>query len=161
VSLRVSPIERVRAEIDELFGSDRELGGVLEEVARLGCGCCRPPSRPRSPSFPVSADWARRLGHTGILSVRGRRPRRANGDAAVARLWRIPVSCSHRPRQLNGPTRAAAIASRSATECRSHRHTSLGCPEKTLNFLPCGSKLAGSLAPARQGLERDAGRRHR
>jgi putative transposase len=32
---RVSPIERVRAEIDELFGSDRPLTEVLEEVARL------------------------------------------------------------------------------------------------------------------------------
>jgi len=36
VSTRVSPIERIRAEIDGLFGSDRELGEVLEEVARLG-----------------------------------------------------------------------------------------------------------------------------
>jgi putative transposase len=32
---RVSPIERVRAEIDELFRSDRPLTEVLEEVARL------------------------------------------------------------------------------------------------------------------------------
>lgn len=32
---RVSPIERVRAEIDQLFGSDRPLTEVLEEVARL------------------------------------------------------------------------------------------------------------------------------
>jgi putative transposase len=36
VSQRVSPIERIRAEIDDLFGSQRELGEVLEEVARLG-----------------------------------------------------------------------------------------------------------------------------
>ena len=36
MSIRVSPIERVRAEIDDLFGSERELGEVLEEVARLG-----------------------------------------------------------------------------------------------------------------------------
>jgi putative transposase len=36
VSTRVSPIERIRAEIDDLFGSERELGEVLEEVARLG-----------------------------------------------------------------------------------------------------------------------------
>ena len=36
MSTRVSPIERIRAEIDDLFGSDRELGEVLEEVARLG-----------------------------------------------------------------------------------------------------------------------------
>ena len=36
MSVRVSPIERVRAEIDDLFASLRELGEVLEEVARLG-----------------------------------------------------------------------------------------------------------------------------
>ena len=36
MSIRVSPIERIRAEIDDLFGSERELGEVLEEVARLG-----------------------------------------------------------------------------------------------------------------------------
>ena len=36
MSRRVSPIERIRAEIDDLFGSQRELGEVLEEVARLG-----------------------------------------------------------------------------------------------------------------------------
>lgn len=32
---RVSPSERLRAEIDELFGSGRELASILEEVARL------------------------------------------------------------------------------------------------------------------------------
>jgi transposase-like protein len=36
VSTRVSPVERVRADIDDLFASDRDLGEVLEEVARLG-----------------------------------------------------------------------------------------------------------------------------
>jgi len=36
VSERVSPLERVRAEIDDCFSSDRDLGDVLEEVARLG-----------------------------------------------------------------------------------------------------------------------------
>jgi putative transposase len=35
VARRVSPVERVRAEIDQLFGSDRDLGSILEEVARL------------------------------------------------------------------------------------------------------------------------------
>jgi len=34
--MRVTPIERVRAEIDALFGSDQPLGEVMEEVARLG-----------------------------------------------------------------------------------------------------------------------------
>jgi len=36
VPARVLPIDRVRAKIDELFASDRELPEILEEVARLG-----------------------------------------------------------------------------------------------------------------------------
>lgn len=36
MSTRVSPVERIRAEIDALFASERDLGDVLEEVARLG-----------------------------------------------------------------------------------------------------------------------------
>jgi len=36
VSTRVPPAERIRAEIDELFSSERALGEILEEVARLG-----------------------------------------------------------------------------------------------------------------------------
>jgi transposase-like protein len=35
VSPRVSPIERIHARIDELFASDRDLGPILEDVARL------------------------------------------------------------------------------------------------------------------------------
>ena len=33
---RVSPTERVRGHIDELFASGRQLPEILEEVARLG-----------------------------------------------------------------------------------------------------------------------------
>ena len=33
---RVSPTERIRAEIDALFDGSRELGEVIEDVARLG-----------------------------------------------------------------------------------------------------------------------------
>ncbi len=36
MSTRVSPLERIRADIDDLFASERDLGDVLEEVARLG-----------------------------------------------------------------------------------------------------------------------------
>ena len=32
---RLSPVERVRAEIDQLFASEQDLGQVLEQVARL------------------------------------------------------------------------------------------------------------------------------
>ena len=36
MSVRVSPTEKIRAEIDVLFGGERELGEVIEDVARLG-----------------------------------------------------------------------------------------------------------------------------
>ncbi len=36
MSTRVSPLERIRADIDDMFASDSDLGEVLEEVARLG-----------------------------------------------------------------------------------------------------------------------------
>ena len=36
MSTRVSPLERIRADIDDLFTSDRDLGDVLEQVACLG-----------------------------------------------------------------------------------------------------------------------------
>jgi len=35
VARRVSPISAIRAQIDELFSSGRDLGTVLEEVGRL------------------------------------------------------------------------------------------------------------------------------
>lgn len=35
-SRRVSPTERICGQVDELFSSGRELGHILEEVARLG-----------------------------------------------------------------------------------------------------------------------------
>jgi putative transposase len=35
VARRVSPVERIRAEIDQLFGSSHDLALMLEEVARL------------------------------------------------------------------------------------------------------------------------------
>lgn len=36
MAVRVSPTERIRAEIDELFGAEGDLGETLEQVARLG-----------------------------------------------------------------------------------------------------------------------------
>ena len=36
MSVRVSPADRIRAEIDALFAADRDLVEVLEDVARLG-----------------------------------------------------------------------------------------------------------------------------
>jgi len=36
MTARVSPTERIRAEIDELFASEGDLGEALEKVAQLG-----------------------------------------------------------------------------------------------------------------------------
>jgi len=36
MAARVSPTERIRAQIDELFASEGDLGEVLEQVARFG-----------------------------------------------------------------------------------------------------------------------------
>lgn len=36
MTTRVSPTDRIRAEIDALFAADRDLGEVVEDVARLG-----------------------------------------------------------------------------------------------------------------------------
>jgi hypothetical protein len=48
VPARLSAAERIRAEIDELFASEQDLGQVLEEVARLSVRLViRPPWKPR------------------------------------------------------------------------------------------------------------------
>jgi putative transposase len=36
VAHRVSPTERIRGHIDELFAKDKQLPEILEQVARLG-----------------------------------------------------------------------------------------------------------------------------
>ena len=73
-SRRVSPTERVRAQIDELFGSGRELGHVLEEVARLGVALLfQVASRRRSPS-----SWAATA--VAAASVSTRPAKRLLGD---------------------------------------------------------------------------------
>jgi putative transposase len=36
VSVRGSPADRIRDEFDALFAADRDLVGILEDVARLG-----------------------------------------------------------------------------------------------------------------------------
>ncbi len=83
MSTRVSPIEGIRAGIDDLFGSERELGEVLEEVARLGVRLLmRPRSRPKSPSF-----WAVSATAT------------ANGSARAAATGTVRPRSSPRPGQ--------------------------------------------------------------
>ena len=74
MSIRVSPIECVLEELDVLFGSDRERGEVLEEVARLEV---RLPMQPLS-RLKCASFWAGRA--APMVSGHGRA-----GAMAVAR----------------------------------------------------------------------------
>jgi transposase-like protein len=71
VSTRVSPLERIRAEIDELFGSDRDLVDVLEEVARLGVRLLM--------QTAVEAEVTEFLGRERYSHKEGARPGSRNG----------------------------------------------------------------------------------
>ncbi len=69
MSKRVSAIARVRAQIDELFSSERELGRVLEEVAGLGVrllmqdetGASRKPRQRARTTWSATLGWHVRL----------------------------------------------------------------------------------------------------
>jgi hypothetical protein len=73
VPARVSPTEAVRAEIDELFGSGRDIAEVLEEVMRLSA---------RLVLQQVLEDEAQRPARNGILPI----PKRATRDFAFAEV---------------------------------------------------------------------------
>ena len=60
---RVSPAERIRGHIDELFGSGKRLPEILEDVARLGAQLLMQPRwKPRS------------RGSSAATATSGRRP---------------------------------------------------------------------------------------
>lgn len=101
MSKRVSPTERIRAEIDELFSSERELAEVLEEVGRVATRLLM--------QAAIGAEVTEFLGrqpqdgkaHQGIREEgfsRGRilAPRSRGRPAAVARLWQTPAPCPRR-----------------------------------------------------------------
>jgi hypothetical protein len=79
VARRVSPTERLRAEIDELFAVDRELASILEDVARLSVrSMLQAPWRLRS-----SSSWVA-LATSGAPTRAGSVPARLAAPAAVA-----------------------------------------------------------------------------
>ena len=60
---RLSAVERIRAQIDELFASDQELGQVLEQVARLSVrlvGAERRRVHPAHPAGGMMPMWNKR-----------------------------------------------------------------------------------------------------
>ena len=76
MSKRVSPIERVRADIDQLFASDRELGEVLEEVAHLGVRLLM--------QAALEAEVTEFLGWERYVRGERARPGRTVNDAVIA-----------------------------------------------------------------------------
>src|SRR6266699_2498044 len=78
VSVRVSPTEKIRAEIDALIAGERELGEVIEDVARL---------RGAASSMSSAAGPARRAGQA---APERRLPGVRAGDLDGAR-FRVPL----------------------------------------------------------------------
>jgi hypothetical protein len=70
VSKRVSPTERIRADIDALFASERDLAPTLEDVARLSVRLMmRLRSRPRSTSSWAAAATSAEATMTGRVAA--------------------------------------------------------------------------------------------
>jgi putative transposase len=88
MATRVSPTERIRAQIDELFDSEGDLGQVLEEVARLASRLLL--------QTALEAEVTEFLG-------RDRYERRAASEQAVQGRATAPARSRSRPRP--GPSR--------------------------------------------------------
>ena len=98
MSTRVSPVERIRADIDDLFASERDLGDVLEEVARLGVRLLM--------QTVMEAEVTQFLGRERYAHGERARP----GTPTGARGTRVP----ERERRPGGAARASRSGRRSA-----------------------------------------------
>jgi hypothetical protein len=79
VSSRVSPTDKIRAEIDALFGSGRDLAEVIEEVARLGARLLiQTAVEAEVQEFLGRARYQRRAGSTAIDTAVTRAPNPAS-----------------------------------------------------------------------------------
>src|SRR5947199_1811221 len=102
VSVRVSPTEKIRAEIDALFGGERELGEVIEDVARLGARLIIQTAL----EAEVDAFWGRAR-YQRSAAVEDARPGSRNGYCnATVKTTAGPVTVD-RPK-LRGTTEAFA-----------------------------------------------------
>ncbi len=93
-----------RAEIDDLFGSERELGEVLEEVARLGVRLLMQTAiDARGPEVAMSKSTVK----SGVRGGQGR-VRQLEGPGPLRRGARVPVLQNG----LAAPARPSVIAER-------------------------------------------------
>jgi putative transposase len=119
VSVRVSPTEKIRAEIDALFGGDRELGEVIEDVARLGARLII------QTALEAEVDaFLGRARYQRSAAVEDARPGSRNGySAATVKTTAGPVTVA-RPK-LRGTTGAFASKLFGTTVTRSNALESL------------------------------------
>jgi len=106
VSVRVSPADRIRDEIDALFAADRDLVGILEEVARLGARLII--------QTAVEAEVTEFLG-------RARYQRAAHAKTPA----RVPVTATARPRSRPPPDRSPSTDRSCAAPPNASRRDSL------------------------------------
>ena len=110
-----SPLERIRADIDDLFASDRDLGDVLEEVVRSGVRLL----------FQTALRRAHRVPRPGAL-----RPRRACPSGQPQRPLPDDDQDHSRPRhrrapEAEGPDEAFAFRLLGVGVCRTNALESL------------------------------------
>jgi hypothetical protein len=127
VPARVSPVERIRAQIDQLFATDRDLGEVLEDVARLGARLLLQTALEVEVTEFLGRDrYARgeraraghRNGHAELTSSPPPGPSPWRGPSCAARASRSPPGCWARARPA--PTRWSRWSSPdSSAACRS------------------------------------------
>jgi transposase-like protein len=97
VSRRVSPTERVRAQIDELFASGRELGEVLEEVAQLGVRLLMQTAMEAEVTEFLGRDRYQREGRTRAGSRNGHAPVTVKTTAGPVTLERPKLRGTEEP----------------------------------------------------------------
>jgi putative transposase len=92
---RVSPTERVRGHIDELFASDPPLPEILEDVARLGAQLLL--------QAALEAEVTDYLGRNPCRAPRTRRTRGSSAAHPRARLRRRPARDPGRRKKRGEP----------------------------------------------------------
>jgi transposase-like protein len=116
VSTRVSPLDRIRAQIDELFGSNQELGDVLEEVACLGVRLLM--------QTAVEAEVTEFLGRERYSHRQGVRPGSRNGHCPTTIKTTAGPVTIERPK-LRGTDEAFASRLLGVGVCRTNALESL------------------------------------
>jgi putative transposase len=137
VPVRVSPTDRVRGHIDDLFAQDRPLPEILEEVARLGAQLLMQAALEAEITEFLGRDRYVRAARTGDA-----RPGSRNGYREVRmKTTAGPVALS-RPK-LRGTTEAFALA---AVRQPRHQDQRPGIPgDRLVHPRPVGPGRGGHL----------------